>query len=1322
MGKLFSLLISFYVSASLAGPSDLLISKVKKDPLYYSTSLTAEQKKTIMDTYLQTVEMAFKERRSTSKIYEGYRPQDLYKEYYKIAQALFIAGYSTENNFKAWSREYKELYSKDKLVYNAKTMSEDDFLSLWKARHKKVLESYFSNIESSGIGCAKEGDIVGNRKCCENHIRVSPVKIAGILQGQNCKISNTECNRNSDCCSGMCEKSAEGVVGKCLEKRICSRVREVGETCSKQNYICANSFCSEAENKEKISELRCRNCIASGGKLKAGAKCCPGLLKLEGKCVVPMPIFLPTVQFNLNKSKKKNILERVLDFFIASANAVEESSLSEAQQELLAQKTAECEKYGKNSDKYKSCLEQVETQKTFYTKDGYTGLTQDQMDSLTEAREKCTKESPVGSLEYKTCVEKVEKNEKLALATNMQKTQECLSLKEDSEKYNQCLVDKGALGVNLNKEEYLNKYSIPAITAKTYSDINKCEFNTYNDSWRVASNREKNAEIFLRGFEFVFSHKGSDDLWKDKRKQGIFTRANEIAVKFRENRSKMLLKMAETDRKMACKCIAIFGPSKFNSDKQEFFSTSCSAEMAQLRAQLGSEAVEAMKNTLNNESSEVKANGKVDGTSISSLNSSVSKNEKVQAAIEEIDKGAIGISHEAILVEWLHLRAEAQMERFVDNAALEEKLTELSRFISEDIDWYEVFKDDPKSLSRTKPSGLMGDTQLLYPWAYTISQNFLVAIIRAIFGSSWGKDKKSVLYEAADTPAMRAAWQYRASDEIHAQPVIYDAFTINKCIKKILGLCVKRLIGFHRWFVGPKYYPSDSNNATPTIANDEKCIVYARAASCFRSGYRVDFEGKLNYIVDVTRPLFTPPAKIATDQMHGYANDFRTILNKAHDDGIVYLNSRRPPGGKDGYGYYRTSRSFGNEDHLKTALGLGYFLPERGKLQEIQFESPEHNGKNAIINAAKVYALCKTLKNCGQEAENLNEQLTGFGYLFESPSEAAEFAEYVYEIHYKWSHLSKNDYMGYPLVGLDQYFAQTSFNMKLVGSYSSSRMIQYGDAANLYQMDFEKRVGEYSSLGTNQIGLKSRNIKISKAFYGAFSALNLDGKPNLEAFNAEKNNLISSGKLSKAQVSALNAAGSAALRRKKDLGRKEALDKALANASPETKMAYNRNKQFLESKVNNPLSQMSISKLGGMKKLASTLNSINDKIDGLNKANNKQRTGFNYKSDFSLPKRANFDFSSHASTGTNTASSTTDAANPALTEKQVDRMLRAAKSKNLASTEADTLFSRVSKAYRRNYARVLTKVSGAAAEGQLVPQKKQDLNDTKKSVLKELLK
>ncbi len=1416
--KLWLLTVSFVffgVSAFGMHPTQM-VKQVQNDPSYYIQTIPNEQFLEDKEAMEGLFDLAWQERNESTKVLPGWKPAELKSFFFAIVQGHYLQGYidlnalnNFKNNYNSMESGWNSYDSNGQVDPSYSHIAVDVRL---KNKYKSVYESYLNMLQNNAIGCANEGEFVGNKKCCSGHIKVGESQPPS---GSTCSL-NGSCSSNSDCCSGFCSENMETGTKSCMPYMKCSRIRALDEECDLTNQFCisgncrlndlssilssgeckgVNSVCSDdtdccsgtCQSGQCKEIMKCMDCKVNGARLEAGDECCPGYIKFNNKCYPPVPKYVPTVKVD---SIKKSIFSLIVNniFPVAYAAIEDDERLSQGQQELLQEQRERCNQIPSESGK-EQCLAQVGRQQSRYENDNYLELTHEQSANLIHQREVCTTNHATGTQGHTDCMATIDALEKDYIKNNLETGADCANNNEKgSEAYKECMVNAGLMSKKRGKEDYIDEYNIPGVTAKTYSDPKACEFNSYNDSWRDASNKEKNAELFLRAFEYVFSHKGTTDYWFDKNadNKSIFPRAKAVAEKFRKNRQIMLKGMQEIDRKMACQCIAIFGPAKFDSVKQNFFKDSCEEEQAMLKQALGGD-LNDLNNKLDNSDS------KIDGeTSISSLNGNVTKKEKDNAVTEEIDKGAIGISHEKLLVEWLNLRAEAQLERFNTNSELEEELQNLSKFVSE-IDFVDVYKDsiqndslmryssDPKYYGDTPVEGPGKEYLYRYGFKYTpgwlmialVAISFAVggflagpAILGAlgvtsvsgwmmagitILGGGIGAALGNNLFSPpsgrpmdsgplAVSHAMIAAWQYHENDEISASPELQDIKRYKKCIKKVLGVCVKKMKGWDRLFLGARY-----DNYSPN--SESRCQTYGRAATCFKSGYisKRDGEEELSYILDATQPLFVADGKVSLNKMPGYNLTFPQLLNEARDSGVNFLKAKGTNSGfisgslpSDRKNYRKKSDSYGQEPHLDEAKAAGHFFPKLGKMQVESVDKNQNGDKSIevhVIDGAAKYARCKSLVDCGAKANELDdEEALGFGFLFETDSEARQFADYVYQIHWRWSHLTKNSYMGYPLIGLEQYFALVAYNMKLVGSLSASRAVKYSQAYEKYKSDFESRVGEYNSLGQLGIGTQSSNIKYSSAFYEAFGQLNFSGETNLEQFDAAVNKATSSGKLSQAEVSTLSNGRQSAVRRNSDIAEKKAFDKAVASADPLAKKLLKKNSEFSNSIVS-PLNTMKFKKLGGgsnksAKDLAAALNNINNKIDGLKGYGGKKNNSSGVN--FTLPK--SFNFSRGSQSGNSSSTDSNDGTSESYSSVYKDMNMKASEvddmlnklndSDSLGRVEDDTLFTIVSKAYKRNYSKVLRrqiKPKNAFPGAGIDKIKEENLSDKAKNELKSLL-
>jgi len=1150
-----------------------------------------------------------------------------------------------------------------------------------------------------GSGEAEKCD--SQNQICRDSMCVDQGQLLAAISYE-CKIEKQTCSNNDECCSGTCSNN------KCLQVMECT-------LCKSDN---------SPIDKEKDE------------------KCCPGYTEFNGRCMPPIPVFVPTVKMT-PAPQNKNIIQRIFNILIPSAQASDLPSadnLTEGQQEVINEKTEKCDTdFTTGSDGHIDCMTDVNQQKTYYGEDGYSGVNTQQMRILTEMRSKCTEHETDDSegSKWSVCMAEAKEKEMGYLKENADKAESCKDFEIGSLEYKECLLDKGALGVNLHKDEQINEYNIPGVTAKTYSNPKKCEFNSFNDSWRDASTRERNAELFLRSFEYVFSHKGTQDYWVNEEQRSIFERANEVAIKFRENRTNLMERMQEIDKKMACKCIGINGIK--SAEQKSYFNSSCPDQTANLDL-----------NTTKDEDGKIQFNNDADGAAVGSINKDKNISDE---ELQEVDKGAIALSKTKYLIEWLDLRAESQMERFSDNSDLEEQLVELSESISE-INFSEVYMDKIVGGKIDRNDTQDGKSEQIHKWGYWFYAGWVkiaIAVVAAVsfafipgvsgllmtslvmgLGGVVGAvianrtiNTHSIhggTHKAGASAQMLAAWG-ADSEGKEAVPEIIDAKTKKKgCYKDRWGICYKKYDGYTRYFVGPRYVHPHSGTH-----------VYGRASALFRSGYRVDYNNAINFMIDPTLPHFVNPEVVAVNRMHGAGTkDFLTLFNDAFEDGFRKIQNYKQSTSDLKGGYKKESRNYGDKKVLAELIGDGYFLPLRGDYEDFYFEDATHDGKNKIMAGAQKYALCKSLNACGPSASALDPRLIGFGYLFESKSEAKVWSEYTYEIHYKWSHLSKNNFMGYPLVGLETYFQQLAFNMKLAGSLAASRSVKYAEAADLYRKDFEARANEYGSLGEAGQGESSRNLKFSPGLFKSFGLINFSGPTDIVKLKQHRDKLISEGKLGKAELKTFNSGIQHAIRVNADIDKKDAFEKAVAKSSDKTKNILSKNKKFL-TKISTPLSQFGMAKLGGggsgFKRLSSAISGLNKSLKNFNKRNQGYSRPSGGGSVFTLPKGGGYG-SSYSSSYKSQSSLPSNSglakgkSDHNMSDKNVSSLLNKLKDSDLKPNDNDSLFLIVSKAYKRNYSRVLKRSEkGSNSDQKGIPdtRKTKKINSKSKEELRKLL-
>lgn len=1303
-----------------------------------------------------------------------YEPKAMFEPFYGEITNLYTRGLVDPTTYQFFSDEYQNLYtiSINDPAYQVQNglnpdgtpnMESPDPKVFWTQKYQNLLDTFFTRVEANVRSCVGVGVNATTRVCCAGLKRHSYLG----TKPNSCKLSGNSCNSQSECCSGACVRKNLNEPGYCISWKACYQPKNIGESCDPINDpICLNSTCENYDkdttglntcrktgetcdgsspagnseccsgrcgtNNKCLENFRCSNCVGSGATPQNGETCCPGtyLDTQSNKCKTNLMPFVPILQTSI---------EAIVDFIFPSAMAQE--NFSRGQEELMERQSARCRTQFRNdSVKMQECMQNVSNQTGGnFQADQTNILSIAEREELDRLRAQCTTEHASGSQAHSNCMQ-----------DSVNKAEKCFRDKRgenpdaaNCEGVDFSFVDTAGIKNNrfgeLTEEELISSKLAPSVKAKTYSNIDKCEFYSYNDNWRDASEMEKNAEVFLRAFEFTFSNKGTQDYWvdKDANYQNIFTRANDVAKRFRENRGKMINKMAEIDRKMSCKCIAIFGPDKFEADRKAYFDQYCEEEKALLATNLDTSV-----------GKDVNSDGESAGVARSSLENIEESEDSNEKKVEEIDKGAAGISHERLLIEWLALRRDAQLERFVDNSELEANLNDLSEFIS-NTDFEEVWKDeirDETYLNRHQPPG---DTVPLYNWAYKYPKGWvrLVAIALviaalpvAIFASAIvaGGLAGGGLFMAI----VGAAFSGKGT------PGVNDIKYVNKKSYSFF----KNWDGFTRYYVGPQY-----DNNSPK--SDTRCDIFAKSSACLKSAYSFQMtsmkyldhlNGKRHYLIDPKLPLYVNPDSISLERMPGLTKTWKQIMNETRNEGVAYLKTTSP-GSKRLRGfddscyksnskscYNFTSTNFPKRDVFQEALEKKYFIPFRGSFSAVEFTD---SMRKQIKDAAVKYALCYSMAPGGAEnpnglgvasdcgIEGMGENDLGFGALFETTAEAEDFAEYALELHYVYSSISKDTEMGYPLLGAETYFALVAYNMKIVGSMAAARTNKYAETYDLYVADWEKRLGEYTSLGEAKDGIKSRNITYSQRFFEIFGEFQFNGLDNISELDQKIANAQTDGKkFSTGELNALTAAKNKAIRTNKDLEKQKNFIAATKNLEGQELTLRNQNNQL--AKINKPLSSFGTAKLGGpfgFNKLNKSVAALNKSINKLNRRKFKSAEDTPSANPFTMPKYG-FKGSSYNSSGSSNSSegeSSIGTKDQGFSGYQADALINQLnKDESLKRvTGADTLFSIVSKAYKRNYGKVLVRSKNGKLQEAKVPIENSDtgLSKERKEALKNLL-
>lgn len=1170
--------------------------------------------------------------------------------------------------------------------------------------------------------------------------------------GSNACIRNEQaCTNNDECCSDLCQGN------KCVENAICSKCAEGGQTPKNGQECCPGFYKSSTTQKcrHKYNPLS-PICKHPGGECQKDLDCCNGTCGANNKCS----------SFNTLRKKEERTKESplfkafqlALNFVIPSAHAEEftcedGTPLNPQQIETLNNKKAECDALPENTEEERNfknrCLLGLNGQRLALCGDSSIPLSPDNQRIIDTMKQECANKYQPDTPEMETCLKQVRLKE--------------IELRQQQ-----------AGGEN-RYDNYINEYNAPTLSNKTYTDVYKCEFHSFNDAWRAAGNAERNAELFLRSFEFVFSGEGTKDYWIEQgNDKSIFERARVVAKSVREERSNFIKVTNEIDRKSNCYCLLVFGVSTFPTNKQTYFNNYC----ADIAAEFANDAA---------------TNGQdksaIDGTAINSDNTQ----EVNRAKTETIDKGAIGISYEKALTRYIDFVATADMDRFTNFEEHEAELSAMSNYLI-NTDFQEVWKPTLESYGVDKyakgNNPYEGDSRELYTWGRRYMNGFfsvLTAIvtlgITAMTGDAFSSNRP-VEDQDVTWSGISAAYGTTWPDVVDHREKRKETYNM-----------FMNYDAYRRHYIGPRFTNRENKQkgAQPANATDAKrCSVLGRASACLKSAYSfnpgslkylLDLPEVGHYIVDPKKPPFVT-SSLSLEKMPGYNQTWVQIVNETVNEGFNWIKGNTSPyqldgrrvKSKDGYsGITRNASNYRKKNVFLLAVqDKKHFIPKKDTLKATRFDN---NLKNSIINAAKKYALCKDLVPAdttdAAEAEaraaavvariqaipaqvppGLQEALVekfkqliiqekgeqvngcygavgtvagdvGYGYLFESEQEAQEWAEYTYEMHYIYSSITKNKYMGYPLVGQNVYFEAVFNKMKLLRTMWAQRATESFNVRNLYQNDLNKRAGAYQSLGEATNGTNSRNISggYGNDFLATFKMLNFDGTTDIEAFNAAVEAGKAANKFNSRELAALGAGANSAARLNKKLAEASAFEKDMAALGKGSKLLNNN----VRDNLINPIGAISAANPGGAfaggSALGAKLNAINDKLAALDKNQRKDKGKNKYKSPFGDMNMPSFNNSSggyNSSISSEPDYSKADKTTKSgMSDQDASRLIRQLnKNKDLTERLAnDTLFTIVSKAYKRNYGRILLKNKKSVKEATA----KEDVTDKQKAVLKKLM-
>jgi hypothetical protein len=1172
----------------------------------------------------------------------------------------------------------------------------------WKNLYDDFGDSLRNFLKSRKIQCANKGDIATVKPCCDydenNPYSPQAFPFVGWKKQDNesCMEPGKQCVKHGDCCSGQCMITSFGgdAKGTCAPvlscyspvdkdqecdpvdnpycrspwttgyfnqkeyQVVCNMVnheslgigecKQITDTCSSDSQCCSDKCASG----KCVAKFTCSVCINLGEPYveSDNIPCCPGLMPgmNKKKCEPKFPpLTLPQVKI---KTKKKSILEKIWNVIIPSAHAANESCnyFTPSQRSTLQSMTEGCFTESNEDEKgVNECLKLVTIQKKQYRVENYTAATTTMNTAI----------------------------------ANCGDNQECRD-KARQEFQETCNVTP------IDRLEYASTYNIPTIRSKTKSDVKTCRFNNINDAWFQASNDEKNAQLVVMAFEYLFSGGGAQDFWVEKSGGGnIFKRSKEIATILKDKRVAQLKSMQQKDILMMCHCVLAKKGMNIPEDVMSVFNTIPECE--------------EQKSILD----EIKAN------------------EEVSYAI-----GASGISHEAFLLNYTSMKSDTSIDEFSDYTEVNEKLESLSKYLNgesdEPIDWYaaetrqtELYTFKVKWMSTWFKIFLIVIAVAIVLTAIVLSGGTLGAGlgtalaslgsstvgIGAAFGitcfSFTGAVALGITTVMLGTALLSAGVAALFKNRI-AKPKILDVVVEAKNKEAAYDEEKEEYVWKYgkptNWLVTHRFFRIKRSYVFPYY-NDPKsgCEIYASANLCMRNVFLTATDDGLRYLTDVKKPLFVSDVAWSDDI------NFVGQMNANHINLINKLKATKPSG--------TTKRKFLKRDILSEPDIQKAMFPFNENYIPDAFD--EQKAKR-VVNGAQLYSRCKELNGpkatseCNVPAgrDGIKDGDIGFGYFFESQEDINDFVAYFYQHHFHWPSITASTQIGYPLLGQNIYYQTILHNVRVIMAGAYARSNKFGELYDLYKSDWDKRVKDYDcSAGTERRGDKvicaaittggnSYNVKYSKQFREIFKKLNFQ-MGDVPQIYKESNSLDSysggEGGLTDSEVNLLKTTTKQALANKKQREKAAYYNETVAN----TDRGKNIGQAFEKWNKNfsSPLTNMKLTKGGQNWGRGSTQNNVTNNIADVK---DDIYGNINYNSD-SYNNNVNYRQSYNTASGSSSSLSNSEVPKHGIQDSKKDdrsqEMFKDDKSGLgfFQRDENDSLFQIVSKAYQRNLNRVL---------------------------------
>jgi hypothetical protein len=848
--------------------------------------------------------------------------------------------------------------------------------------------------------------------------------------------------------------------------------------------------------------------------------------------------------------------------------------------------------------------------------------------------------------------------------------------------------------------EYNKTYGIPAFTPPGRSDPKDCHFNSLNDWIHNSSNLQRNAEIALAAMEIAFSGPAANTYFKDGDKGDINQRFKVLGTKIKEVRGQFRQAMADADIRMTCNCMMIKGEDyiKANQDRFQY----CTADV------LGDSSVQddfpgdgdLHQAWLQDQKELMAALGIIEDEDTDNTQSFTNSG-----------MGAAGLTGQGLLLQWLGERKKARMEMFEAIASVESDLYELGEYLDTDP-W---LKGQVKASPEKVYSFVYRKYRDWVKWVVAIVMISVALVLLSIpplqsmalgalagfagYGFMVGAVALiTSLFNGGVEPGTYEFYVDKNKTRISSFNAIREKFRVDRHVqfpeneicnaKGFANTCIKNYV-----LAYPDPYQVNNPEYKPWMDKIE-------------GAYLIDFHLPETFPATPEVSLEMNPDLPGRMEL-GYNYGFNIFKTKGPSGTQRERYLKRNPFFEDTFtmtNQWKAKSGFVTEPDVTQNKLLIAFTPWNGDIVDAEGKLvPKHHFDNPKIEAYKNAVI-----------EYINTR--GLDYLFASTGEKKLFASYVYNIHLLFPKLSGTHELAYPMRGLKTYTMGMHYQFMLLGSLNANKAVDLDALLGAQLSDWSSKFSKYNAeFIKTVVGKGSKNAKKRRKLFAAFRALDLATGAGLEDFEKMVNGMKTSDQEgASAGLSGFEAAARFAKRSRQAKKKEENWNK---------QMKGNKRKKAIERAVANFKKTFSTPTNygGGGSSSAPSVAATNN--SGTSRSSKKKSYNFPSFGSKKKARRGGYGGPSFGSSrGSSNSGDDYSSSNLGAGDSEVDNMISAAKKdKSLYELDPnDTLFTVVSKAYKRNLDLILVRRAAVVLEGKAPSKPK--IDDSKKAELKELLK